>query len=106
MRFSPRAATRLGVKPNSEMRAAIAASATPSTTSALTTSSSCRPSKKSGRACGPARRRPKLFQIGEETYVELTDSDAGSQGTDYTFEVTEAELQLIQEAATGAVAKS
>src|SRR6267142_1689593 len=52
MRFSPRAATRLGVKPNSEMRAAIAASATPSTTSALSTSSSCRPSKKSGGACG------------------------------------------------------
>src|SRR4030095_6968664 len=52
MRFSPSAATRLGVKPNSEMRAATAASATPSTTSALTTSSSCRPSKKAGRACG------------------------------------------------------
>ena len=42
---------------------------------------------------------PKLFQIGEETYVELTDSDGSSQGTDYTFEATGAELQLIQEAA-------
>jgi ferredoxin len=41
---------------------------------------------------------PKLFQIGEETYVELTDSNGRSQGTDYTFEASEAELQLIQEA--------
>ena len=52
MMFSPSAATRLGVKPNSEMRAAIAASARPSTASALTTSSSCRPSNRSGGACG------------------------------------------------------
>jgi ferredoxin len=41
---------------------------------------------------------PKLFQIGEETYVELTDADGNSQGTDYTFEANETELQLIQEA--------
>jgi ferredoxin len=41
---------------------------------------------------------PKLFQIGEETYVELTDSDGNSQGADYTFEASEAELQLVQEA--------
>ena len=41
---------------------------------------------------------PKLFQIGEESYVELADSDGGSQGTEYSFDATEAELQLIQEA--------
>jgi ferredoxin len=41
---------------------------------------------------------PKLFQIGEETYVELTDSDGSSQRTEYTFDATEAELQLIHQA--------
>jgi ferredoxin len=41
---------------------------------------------------------PKLFQIGEEPYVELTDTSGISHGTEYTFEATEAELEMIEEA--------
>ena len=52
IRFSPSAATRFGVKPNSEMREAMAASATASTTRALAISSSCRPSNRLGGASG------------------------------------------------------
>jgi ferredoxin len=41
---------------------------------------------------------PKLFQIGQETYVELLDANGASQGTEYTFEATEAERERIEEA--------
>ena len=41
---------------------------------------------------------PKLFQIGQEAYVELIDAAGNSQGTEYTFDATEAELETIQEA--------
>jgi ferredoxin len=41
---------------------------------------------------------PKLFQIGQESHVELTDSKGASQGTEYTFEAIETELELIEEA--------
>lgn len=41
---------------------------------------------------------PKLFQIEGETHVELVDPSGDSQGTEYTFESTEAELDMIQQA--------
>ncbi len=41
---------------------------------------------------------PKLFQIGQETHVELTDASGTSQGTMYTFEATDAEVEMIEEA--------
>jgi ferredoxin len=41
---------------------------------------------------------PKLFQIGQESYVELTDASGISQGTEYTFEAIHAELEMIEEA--------
>jgi ferredoxin len=41
---------------------------------------------------------PRLFQIGSESYVELIDSNGVLQGTDYTFEATDAELETIEEA--------
>ena len=42
---------------------------------------------------------PKLFNIGQESYVELTDRRGISQGTEYTFEATDAELDIVEEAA-------
>jgi ferredoxin len=39
---------------------------------------------------------PKLFQIGQEPHVELTDAAGSSQGTQYTFEATAAELEMIE----------
>ena len=50
MTLKPRAATRLGVEPSSEMRAAIAASANASATSALPSSSTSSASKGAGGA--------------------------------------------------------
>ena len=41
---------------------------------------------------------PKLFQIGQEPYVELTDASGVSQGTEYTFDATEAEVETIESA--------
>jgi ferredoxin len=41
---------------------------------------------------------PKLFQIGEEAYVELIDSSGSVQGTEYTFEATDAEIEMVEEA--------
>lgn len=38
---------------------------------------------------------PKLFQIGQESYVELTDGNGISQGTEYTFEANDAEVEMI-----------
>ncbi len=39
---------------------------------------------------------PKLFQIGQEPYVELMDASGMSQGTEYTFEATDAEREMIE----------
>ena len=41
---------------------------------------------------------PQLFQIGQESYVELTDASGISQGTAYTFDAIDAELEMIEEA--------
>jgi len=41
---------------------------------------------------------PKLFQIGQEPYVELTDASGTLQGTEYTFEASNTELEMIEEA--------
>ena len=41
---------------------------------------------------------PKLFQIGNESYVELIDSNGAVQGTEYTFETSDAELEVIEDA--------
>lgn len=50
---------------------------------------------------------PKLFQIGEEAYVELADASGTGRGTEYTFDASEAEIDSIQEAVhacpTGAI---
>ena len=40
---------------------------------------------------------PKLFQIGQESHVELTDAEGISQGTEYTFEATAPELEAIEQ---------
>jgi ferredoxin len=42
--------------------------------------------------------QPKLFQIDQETHVELADASGVSQGIKYTFESTETELEMIQQA--------
>lgn len=41
---------------------------------------------------------PKLFQIGLEPYVELIDANGILRGTEYTFEATDAEAEMIEEA--------
>lgn len=41
---------------------------------------------------------PKLFQIGEEPYVELTDAGGTLRGIEYTFDAIDAELETIEEA--------
>lgn len=41
---------------------------------------------------------PKLFRIGQQSYVELIDASGAVHGTEYTFAVTEAELEMIEEA--------
>jgi ferredoxin len=41
---------------------------------------------------------PKLFQIGQESYVELIDDSGTSHGTEYTFDASAAELDMIEEA--------
>ncbi len=41
---------------------------------------------------------PRLFQIGVESHVELMDGNGVSQGTAYTFEASDAELEMIEEA--------
>jgi ferredoxin len=41
---------------------------------------------------------PKLFQIGQESYVELIDANGSLHGTEHTFAITEAELEMIEEA--------
>lgn len=50
---------------------------------------------------------PKLFQIDQEPYAVLADPNGVVQGTEYTFESNEAELEVIQQAVdscpTGAI---
>ena len=41
---------------------------------------------------------PKLFQIGDESYVELVDATGALQGAEYTFDAGEKELEMIEEA--------
>lgn len=41
---------------------------------------------------------PKLFQIGQESHVELIDASGTLHGIEYTFAVTDAELEMIEEA--------
>jgi ferredoxin len=41
---------------------------------------------------------PTLFQIGDEPHVELLDSNGAAQGTEYTFEADDAEVEKIEDA--------
>ena len=41
---------------------------------------------------------PKLFQIGQQSHVELIDANGVVQGTEYTFEAVDAQVELIEEA--------
>ncbi len=41
---------------------------------------------------------PKLFQIDQETHVELVNPSGSSQGIKYTFDSTETEREMIQQA--------
>ncbi len=41
---------------------------------------------------------PKLFQIGQESHVELTDASGNSRGTEYTFDASDTEVEMIEEA--------
>ncbi len=41
---------------------------------------------------------PKLFQIGAEPYVELIDASGTVQGTESTFDATDAEIEMVEEA--------
>jgi ferredoxin len=41
---------------------------------------------------------PKLFRIGLEPYVELIDASGTVQGTEYSFEATDAEVEVIEDA--------
>jgi ferredoxin len=41
---------------------------------------------------------PKLFRIGLEPYVELIDATGAVQGTEYTFDATDAEVEMIEDA--------
>jgi ferredoxin len=41
---------------------------------------------------------PRLFQIGMEAHVELIDSNGILQGTEYTFEATDEEVEMTEEA--------
>jgi ferredoxin len=41
---------------------------------------------------------PKLFQIRQESHVELIDDAGASHGTEYTFDAADAQLEMIEEA--------
>lgn len=41
---------------------------------------------------------PDLFQIGDEPYAELLDRGGVAQGSQYTFDATDKEMELIEEA--------
>jgi ferredoxin len=42
---------------------------------------------------------PKLFHIGDEPFAELLDKGGVPQGNTYTWDATENELELVEEAA-------
>jgi ferredoxin len=41
---------------------------------------------------------PKLFRIGLEPHVELIDASGAVRGTEHTFEATDAEVEMIEDA--------
>jgi ferredoxin len=41
---------------------------------------------------------PKIFQIGSEPYVEILDRDGHPQGAELALNLSDAELELIEEA--------
>ncbi len=49
---------------------------------------------------------PKFFHIGDESYVELLNRDGAADGTFYTYEVNEHELELLNEAADSCPTKA
>ncbi len=49
-------------------------------------------------AANCAGMEPKLFQIGAEPYVELIDAAGNPQGTEYSFEAADEELEKIEDA--------
>ena len=42
---------------------------------------------------------PKLFHIGDEPFAELLDKSGVPQGNSYTWDATDDELELVEEAA-------
>ena len=42
---------------------------------------------------------PKLFHVGDEPFAELLDKSGVPQGTSYTWDATDEELELVEEAA-------
>ena len=42
---------------------------------------------------------PKLFHIGDEPYAELLDREGKPRGNQHTFDATEEEMELLEEAA-------
>jgi ferredoxin len=42
---------------------------------------------------------PKLFQIGIKPHVEIIDANGMLQGIDYTLDATEAQIEMVEEAA-------
>jgi ferredoxin len=41
---------------------------------------------------------PKLFEIASEPHVELIDKSGALQGTEYAFDATDAEIEMVDEA--------
>ncbi|MDQ6760953.1 MAG: ferredoxin [Acidobacteriota bacterium] len=41
---------------------------------------------------------PDLFQIGSEPYAEMLDRTGAVQGSEYTFDATPKEMELLEEA--------
>ena len=41
---------------------------------------------------------PKLFKIGNKEHIELIDAEGVEQGTEYTFESGDADMEMIEEA--------
>jgi ferredoxin len=41
---------------------------------------------------------PKLFQIGDDPYAEILNREGVSEGQKYTWDASDAEVELLQEA--------
>jgi len=41
---------------------------------------------------------PKIFRIGDEAYAELLDRNGASQGPEYSFQASDEEVALVEEA--------